>query len=116
MTIPFKTGIPSLLKEKGFDTPTNGFFHVGANQVFEYGTPRNYNSIRAHVTHTSAPDYDQVLDWLEEKRGVKLWASFDEPIDLWYFSTSNGYISFSEFDTRYEALNAGILEALKLIK
>lgn len=124
MTIPFNTGIPSLLKEKGFDVKTEKYFNTIENDtaIMQSTYKVNFNGIRAHTSHTSAPDYDQVLDWLQQNYKMYLSARVDTVTDRdsikWYyiFDYNVQRISKSIYPTRYEAINVGILEALKLIK
>lgn len=123
MTIPFNTGIPSLLKEKGFDIITPTVYHnINGNGMLVSNTP--YNQTQHRDINIPRPDYDQVLDWfIERKTFIKA-----DPFDGWNNWTYKIYMEDSmapffeipwnriEYPTRYEALNAGIIEAIKLIK
>lgn len=120
MTIPFETGIPSLLKEKGFNWPTNHYMNETVKaQKDKYHKGRLIDR-NIYPNQYSMPDYDQVLDWLEEKRGIVI---YNVPIEVYpdvlrWEPAIFGHdsIMFTMYNTRYEALNEGIKEGLKLIK
>lgn len=119
MTIPFNTGIPSLLKEKGFNWPTNYYMdETVKSQKDKYHKGRLIDR-NIYPNQYSMPDYDQVRDWLEEKHGlivcVEPCAGTFAEVDWKPFIFGHAG-NFGKYVGRYEALNAGILEALKLIK
>ena len=115
MTIPFETGIPSLLKEKGFDEHCYAYFFD--KEIRNSSVPWKNSECGADIT---APDYDQVLDWLEEKHGIIVCPVYDSDSSKYKWDVklylNDDCVSVDAWTTRYEALNAGIIEAIKLIK
>lgn len=121
MTIPFNTGIPSLLKEKGFDEPCYAFKAINPHSKFHLKEYRRLATVTnsGGLSGITMPTYDQVCDWLEEKHGIVI---YNVPIEVYpdvlrWEPAIFGHdsIMFTMYNTRYEALNEGIKEGLKLI-
>ena len=115
MIIPFETGIPTALKEVGFNEPCWNFFINGVS----INAKRKYKNSEHNSLETSAPDYDQVIDWFEREYRIIVYIV---PIEVYpdvikWEPSIYGYLEvMSMQNTRYEALNEGIKEAIKLIR
>lgn len=125
MIIPFKTGIPSRLKEVGFDEKC--YFTFTPSNLIKGGKFIHFLNIRQTEisnsklkTKIAATDYDQVIDFLYEKHRLIVSVSYYAvgAFHKWILEVyKDDNVVFTELcHTRYEALNAGIIEALKLIK
>lgn len=116
--------VAKLLKEKGFDWLVNHYYNKFGNFNNTYGTWENYSDLVGELM-ISAPTLCMAQKWLREKKEIHItldvsqsgyWAS------LW--KTNGTFIkclmckgpnSDGVWDSYEDALNAGILEALKLI-
>ena len=114
-----------LLKEAGFDVPC-------FNQYTERGTiwhcdcPENFNKSQCV---TSCPTQALAARWLREVHHLNVYACFDyvffdDGERKWFFMRENTmindytsvYCSIISYDSYEEALEAGLQEAIKLIK
>lgn len=123
--------VAKILKEKGFDEPCCSAYdrkgNINADQI-----PVNWN--REYDWTLSRPSLYEAQKWLREKHQLHIDVgmcgdcSTDadgnkcEEWDFWTFDmyyttnfTNHIHDCFGEYDTYEEALNAGILEALKMI-
>lgn len=108
--VPFETA--RQLKEKGYDV--NCYNYYTQNGELYCGVfPMNNNLVR--IGCCTAPTYHEVLDWLQEK-GKIIFAEYRVYENYWagFIRGINGEMEYlTEFPTREEALNEGILAALK---
>ena len=119
--ITFKTA--KLAKEVGFHQYENvNFFTKEGKEIIDY-YKKNYNKASIHIAR---PTQSLLQRWLREKHGIDVWAS-----PYWITSigkTTKGYEvniiakkgnesqNNVGFITYEEALEAGLLQTLKLIK
>ena len=128
--IPYETGFPKLLKEKGFaetclayypNTIDGLCFIKNKNRQGEYADVGGFPQKAC-----SAPTYNQVKDWFKDKHHIKIDVCHAESngtyrITLWRWNFDNqigkwerfGFIS--SYEDWYIAANKAIEEALKLI-
>ena len=128
--ISFETA--KLAKEKGFDIKCSSHWSTYDNDgllnnflSIEDGISRNYNNYKyPYITNKkeelfSAPTQTLLQRWLRETKNIIISVMFEISsyelfIDDGYY---NGSVGFDNtFDTYEEALEYGLLEALKLIK
>lgn len=87
-----------LLKEKGFNVPTDYFYAYSEGDMT-----------------ISAPTLHEAADWLREKKGVHVYVKPQWSTEEWFGVVSiyakNRYTE--NFKTHDEALEAGIVHALK---
>jgi hypothetical protein len=129
--VPYNIAL--LLKEMGFDEPCFGYYQnndplwIG----YRFNVPQHNKESISKKTYGDeskhlvfAPTYDQVIDWFIEKHSlyIHVWVVFAHP-DWWDFEVNsfdkeNKSVSAHDeaYPTKYEALNAGILKAIELIK
>ena len=122
--IPYETGIPSMLKEKGFDEPCFGAFNLSDELKIsnEVSCSVSQDMCRMVFDGISAPLYQQILDWFRYKHQIII------TIDVSVYSlkafghiksikNKQGFWSNKEEAPLeyYEAFNKAIEEALKLI-
>jgi hypothetical protein len=113
-----------LAKEKGFDTPTPWYYHprYGLHTAFweEDGDDNsNHNSDEWADGYYSAPTQSTLQKWLREKHHLHVFSIREE--DDWIFKycefsqgnkTREGRVQYATYE---QALEAGLLEALRLI-
>lgn len=124
--------VAKLLKEKGFNEPCEYCIETNIGTVVDYDVDHaeccNSQLSRDYI---SCPTFYQVLNWLKKyncyveiryesyKTGVNILVRvlFFDPNgeDYWSDKSTGLYGDNSEFKTEEEALNFGILEALKRI-
>ena len=106
--VPYETA--RLLREKGYPQSTDTWYVEQAEGVRTYKKPITiYESI-------ARPTYHEVLDWLFDKE-VSIWARSNYGKIDWFSVVAVGddeHFPSGWFKTREDALNAAILEALKL--
>ena len=136
--ITFETA--KLAKEKGFNEREHYFYKVKSeNDIELYGctkkqlvgfkgyTPiyhkvRDYHTnkekLNAKLYRCSAPTQSLLAKWLREEHNIHLIAYKNINIDgyYWCFITTDGITNINSYKTYEEALEAGLQEALKLIK
>lgn len=123
--ISFETA--KLAKEKGFDVPTWDYFcpqgeHCNLSR-------NNWNSLNEPYHHTSRPTQSLLQKWLREVHNIIVetkvfdmgWLkkdkfAYDYRIYNKSYKDKDIYTSINEYSTYEEALEKGLLEALKLIK
>jgi hypothetical protein len=118
MNTPVSCPIAKLLREKGFDEPTFGFYSYSLNKYDTYSQLIRVNLLSDNY---AAPTIAEVVMWLYEKHGI--WISvkkdyhngallgFESMID-----ENDGFIDCGTFDTLIEAYEAAFEYALnKLI-
>ena len=129
--ISFETA--KLAKEVGFDTPT-WFFYTVQGTVSEH-LPEGFAGLNEELWQTnsthkelanpyflaSAPTQSLLQRWLREKHKVLVWIKPIPSVGKWsvYVDDTIGRHLVADYifkDTYEEALEAGLLEALKLIK
>lgn len=113
--------VAKLLKEKGFNEICSAAYSIedeNINPLF-YGTFQNYGD--GYVAgHIAAPTLYEAANWLRENYNIHVTIDFDES-QLWGYSIQecNDKDSFitndSLFNSYEEALDAGIIKALKMI-
>lgn len=110
--------LAKMLKDKGFDEPCNKWY--GRNgSIFNDAHKSNHNNSIPNDSRISMPSLYEAQKWLMEKHNFYIeicklngeWIAdiFDLSLDTYLDNYSNGNNSYQE------ALNNGILEALKLI-
>lgn len=128
--------VAKLLKEKGFDECCGAYYHCNWDEMTE---EECFEVAPIHVFRNSnnryrigAPTLYEAAKWLREEHQIHISVGMcsdystnadGEICDEWafwtfstYYTTSLNHIHdcFGEYDTYEEALNEGILEALKL--
>ena len=120
--------VAKLLKEKGFDWSVNHYYNKFGNFNNTYGTWENYSDLVGELM-ISAPTLYIARKWLRETKGIYIWV---EPVigHRWTVSFCDLNVCEEESDwierelhkdgypiyySYEDALNAGILETLKLI-
>ena len=116
--------VAKLLKEKGFDWLVNHYYNKFGNFNNTYGTWENYSDLVGELM-ISAPTLCMAQKWLRETKSIHIDISaFEDNYYALLFKTNGSFIKDMVNDgpnknciwNSYEdALNAGILEALKLI-
>jgi hypothetical protein len=106
-----------LLKEKGFDLPTNGFYYSEEfkTEDIKFSDNINHNS---HISKFSAPTITEVIMWLYKKH--KIWISVyqhkDHAADVNDKPTFRTNFTHSEdFNSPTEAYEVSILRILKYL-
>ena len=98
--IKFETA--KLAKEKGFDV----FRHMTNNGVYDKKGVVGYVHVYDSRYHILAPTQSLLQKWLRERHKIDIFIG-------------HGYINNMQYDTKYktyeQALEAGLIEALKLI-
>ena len=132
--ISFETA--KLAKEKGFDVPIQtayrsirgGSFHIigeryNNGQAIDYITKlSNYNdNLDEDADETwSRPTQSLLQQWLREEHNIKLAIIFRENassgIESWDWLIKGQEVAYRQYKTYELALEAGLLEGLKLIK
>lgn len=121
--VPYELALS--LKEKGFDEPCLAAYDgvemlcTHSKNVF---SPLNYNS-PSGGHYASAPLYQEVIDWLREKKRIQVAVNSTIEANEWHFdvldmnkgSDAYGYHCFSGYKSYYEALYQAIEEAIKFI-
>ena len=126
--VTFETA--KLAKEKGFDIPTiqyytiKGYCTESEGYMTERYAESNWNNgmgsypTRTEEVSCSAPTQSLLAKWLREKHNIHLIAYKNINIDGydWCYITTDGITNINSYKTYEEALEAGLQEALKLIK
>lgn len=129
--IPYELAVK--LKEKGFDEPCAGYFKY-KELVCIWDDDMNPASNSDVSPHIAAPLYQQVTDWFKDVHKIhvcadlfsntkKYCATFvplsftpaDYPLATRYLVERAKYSTKTQYDSFYEALNAAIIHAIKLI-
>jgi len=125
--VPYE--IAKALKAKGFDEPCLAYYDGSGMFNLWYGRQgkdvrmlvANYPNLRnsrIKSSKSSAPTYDQALNWLRERW---IWVS----VNLCYYdgvhylpkiATANPLIELDGGDDYYECMNRTLLHAIELIK
>lgn len=116
--VPFE--MAKLLKEKGYpQLGTEHYYNINGDMVVFSDDYEGYTEdiiMRIEQDFYAAPTYHEVVDWLEGRK-VRIYAEY---CNGWWY----GFIDNSEtmeieatvrYQTREEALNAGILAALEML-
>jgi hypothetical protein len=122
--------IAKKLKEQGFNEPCLMVYYGEGTGSAETGQPKdklylpsgfgkvknsdlkNYPKQRIyHEGQVAAPLYQQVIDWFREQHGVFINVDWREYIG-WHYKFNGGNLIQNKFATYYDALNAGIEEAV----
>lgn len=109
-----------LLKEAGFDAPCYKQYSDRGVQ-WDSTSPSNFN---ADDWGYSCPTQDLAARWLREVYNVAIYSLYDDDMEQWFYVIDafaknpviNGFQSGSEYDDYESALEAGLHEAVKLIK
>lgn len=111
-----------LLKEKGFDIPTSYVYNEEGRVGRSFGDyDWNHSEVRS-VSYASAPSQSLVQKWIREKHNLFVHSFCNASGWVWQIDKCDGtFIKWSDnagwkWDTYEEALECGIIEALKLIK
>lgn len=106
--------IAALAKGKNFNEPCFAKFDKDRNNTFQL----NAGPARGMGYHTSAPLYQQLVDWFRENKKIHITSIEDTGLYSFTVKWHNG-VCYNEMPCRggeyYEALNAALLEAFKLI-
>ena len=113
--VPYEIALA--LKELGFDEECFGWFYLNKPSYIEYERCKLKDCSNVHIP---SPLWQQVVDWFEQKHKIYLTeipiyinrAIGDCELDSW----SNNLEKNKEYATRYEAREAAILEAIKIVK
>ena len=109
-----------MLKEAGFDVPCfNQYTDRGT--VWHCDCPENFNISQCA---TSCPTQALAERWLREVYNVAIYSLYDDDMEQWFYVVDaftknpviNGFQSGSEYDDYESAFEAGLREAIKLIK
>lgn len=106
--VPYETA--RLLREKGYPQSTDTWYAETENGV------RTYNRPSAKYESIARPTYHEVQDWLCGL-GLFVWARVKYMKTEWFpviNYNKNDYFPNGWFRTREDALDAAILEALRL--
>ena len=114
-----------MLKEAGFDVPCTSQYTEG-KCIWNVGYPYNFNQDEFGY---SRPTQALAARWLREVHHLNVYACFDyvcfdDGERKWFFMRENTmindytsvYCSIISYDSYEEALEAGLQEAIKLIK
>lgn len=121
-----------LLKEVGFDVPCRGVYVTDRTGYYEFREYDNkqttddlcWNTEDGFQYEYLAPTQALAEKWLREVYNVAIYSLYDDDMEQWFYVvdafTKNPVIdvfqSGSEYDSYEEALEAGLQEAIKLIK
>ena len=112
--ITFETA--KLAKEKGFKYSELSYYdgELDLSNCFDVIEPRK----RTPENMVYAPTQSLLAKWLREKHNIHLIAYKNINIDGydWCYITTDGITNINSYKTYEEALEAGLQEALKLIK
>lgn len=123
--------VAKLLKEKGFNEYCGAYYHLNLENMteeecFEVAPNKDFKN-KDNGYRVGAPTLYEAQKWIWQSRKSLVIAFLDEPFVepyqfLWGIQDVNNgidnygnIISKENYNTYQEALNAGILEALKLI-
>lgn len=109
--------VAKLLKEKGFNEPCKSAYDRDGN-IGEYPSVKDWNA--EYDWTFSRPTLYEAQKWLRDSKNLNIMVDFDESILWWYSIRKCKYnctliTGDRMFNSYEEALNAGILEALKMI-
>lgn len=124
-----------LAKEKGFNEPTRGFIEPVYNETHEFFDDTvlyvysGYKPLKEHHKILEegwylAPTQALLQKWIREKHKIHIdigWQPFGENLSWWFLTSKLGeeiweFETLNNFDTYEEALEAGLYEALTLLK
>lgn len=117
-----------MLKEAGFDVPCRSYYELEDGEAVRKDCIRPYDHNGFGDTICSRPTLALAAMWLRDKHrlhvSVSIVGLFDglRDITYWAFSIMNvntalfEYIDGNRYDTYEEAMEAGLQEAIKLIK
>ena len=111
--ITFSTA--KLAKDKGFDVETvnQWWYALQEDGDVDLQDHDNYTRKEAFL----APTQSLLQKWLREVRGLNLYISLSGPKQIsWYWSINDKKHQLGSSKTYEQALEGGLLEALKLIK
>lgn len=115
--VPFETA--KALKEKGYPNNTEMLYDNETGELISsaaYANPKYWIGDK-YMYLIAAPTYHEVADWLW-KKGKFIFAEYRAYENDWagFIGEINGEMKYlTEFPTREEALNAGILAALEML-
>ena len=117
--ITFETA--KLAKEKEFDIKTTHYYLVDEKKhILNISKEYSIEGLNWNVrsTRISAPTQSLLAKWFREKHNIHLIAYKNINIDGydWCYITTDGITNINSYKTYEEALEAGLQEALKLIK
>jgi hypothetical protein len=101
MNTPVSFPLAKLLKEKGFDKPTFGFYSYSSNKYDTYSQLIRVNLLSDNY---AAPTISDVVMWLYEKHGIWISPTHQHNQFFWGF----GSYQTQEFKTPTEAYEAAI--------
>ena len=111
--------VAKLLKEKGYDEECGLAIGVNSREGERYITHRTNSELPHDIC--SKPTLYEAQKWLREKHNMEVSVAYCRNRISWYYwigllSYNDGEVKFGfNFLSYEEALNKGILEALKLI-
>ena len=113
--------VAKLLREKGYNEPTKGFYTTQG--LFSYGVSDITNAKRNIYNYISAPSLAQASKWLRESKSIDVLPKLTDNeyykryryLVYRYGELKNVHCQPSGFGTYEESLNEGIKEALKFI-
>jgi hypothetical protein len=122
--IPFDTGIPMMMKDRGFKKTcfTYWYKHTG---IHHHQLRKQDLTFRGYInqpeSNTVAPTYQQAVDWLRDEHKLIVYvepykdhaSDNNDPLE-WNWTIYNHAIGRG-LTSYYEALTDGIYEALKRI-
>ena len=119
--------VAKLLREKGYNEPTKGFYTTQG--LFSYGVSDITNAKRNIYNYISAPSLAQASKWLRERFSifVTVFPVYDRTCEIIDYrvrlteysdliDNKKGKLLPVWFEPYNQALNEGIKEALKLIE
>lgn len=113
--VPFETA--KALKEKGYNSLCDYYYEPDKQLYFGVIRVSNDKLDYKDCGNCSAPTYHEVVDWLW-KKGKFVFAEYRAYENDWagFIGEINGEMKYlTEFPTREEALNEGILKALEML-
>ena len=107
--------VAKMLKEKGFDEPCEYYISENTGQVFYKGRLKPFKE-EGHIVFL-CPTLYEAAKWLRNQ-GIHINVYYGHDVwlpDIFVFTMIYYVKAIGYYDTYEQALNAGILEALKLI-
>lgn len=113
-----------LLKEVGFDVPCNSYYELEDGEAVRKDCIRPYDNNGFGDTICSRPTQALAARWLREAHGIMIVSFFDDYMSKWFYvidgvkkqSGIKCVQSASDYDDYETALEAGLQEAIKLVK
>lgn len=121
-----------MLKEAGFDVPCRGIYVTDRTGYYEFREYDNkqttddlcWNTEDGFQYEYLAPTQELAARWLREVYNIAIYSLYDDDMEQWFYVvdafTKNPVIdvfqSGSEYDSYEEAMEAGIVKCLELVK